>query len=111
MTAIERLATVTLQTNMKTANKIVDKGFSIFNSWDIVRDQLTNRMESIKVELAEWLWTELTLNNTLTLNNDYFTLTKPLEKRLYLLARKYCGKKKSACVSLDRLHRQSGSRI
>jgi hypothetical protein len=46
----------------------------------------------------------------LTLHPDYFRLGKPLERRVYELARKHCGRQRSWQISLELLFKKSGSR-
>ena len=48
-------------------------------------------------------------NEVLTLHRDYFRLRKPIERRIYELARKHCGQQASWKVSLDILFKKSGS--
>jgi len=45
----------------------------------------------------------------LTLHRDYFRLGKPLERRVYELARKHCGRQPSWTISLETLLKKSGS--
>ena len=45
----------------------------------------------------------------LTLHRDYFRLRKPLERRVYELARKHCGRQPEWRVSIGLLARKSGS--
>jgi hypothetical protein len=45
----------------------------------------------------------------LSLNRDYFRMRKPLERRIYELARKHCGRQDQWRVSVEVLHRKSGS--
>ncbi|KZZ22959.1 hypothetical protein A3753_20300, partial [Sulfitobacter sp. HI0082] len=47
--------------------------------------------------------------SVLTLSRDYFGLRKPLERRLYELARKHCGHQRSWQVSVETLLKKSGS--
>lgn len=48
-------------------------------------------------------------NEVLTLHRDYFRLRKPLERRVYELARKHCGQQPSWKISLELLLKKSGS--
>ena len=48
-------------------------------------------------------------DEVLTLHRDYFRLGKPLERRIYELGRKHCGRQKSWNVSVEILHKKSGS--
>jgi hypothetical protein len=47
--------------------------------------------------------------SVLTLSRDYFRLRKPLERRVYELARKHCGRQKYWRVSVETLLKKSGS--
>jgi plasmid replication initiation protein len=45
----------------------------------------------------------------LTINREYFELTGGLERRLYEMSRKHCGLQKQWEISLQKLHKKSGS--
>jgi plasmid replication initiation protein len=45
----------------------------------------------------------------LTLNRDYFRLGGAMERRLYELARKHCGQQAKWSISMELLHKKSGS--
>jgi hypothetical protein len=45
----------------------------------------------------------------LTLHPDYFRLGKPLERRVYELARKHCGRQSTWTISVETLLKKSGS--
>ena len=66
-------------------------------------------MVSVSVTLSDWLYQAVLSRSVLTLNRDYFRLRKPLERRLYELARKHCGKQARWQVSVDTLLKKSGS--
>ena len=40
---------------------------------------------------------------------NYFRLRKPLDRRIYELARKHCGKQRSWSISIELLHKKTGS--
>jgi len=46
-------------------------------------------MQDIEITLSEWVYRSVISKNVLTLNRDYFRLRKPLERRMYELARKH----------------------
>ncbi|MFG5383626.1 replication initiator protein A [Yoonia sp. R2-816] len=46
----------------------------------------------------------------LTLHKDYFRLRKPIERRVYEIARKHCGRQPTWSINLDLLHKKSGSK-
>ena len=41
---------------------------------------------------------------------DYFRLEKPIERRVYEIARKHCGNQRTWSISLEKLHKKSGSK-
>jgi len=45
----------------------------------------------------------------LTISKEYFRLRKGMERRLYEIARKHCGKQTNWKISLALLHKKSGS--
>lgn len=45
----------------------------------------------------------------LTLSPDYFRIRKPLDRRIYELARKHCGSQQQWQCSVVALHEKSGS--
>ena len=48
-------------------------------------------------------------HEVLTLHRDYFRLRKPLERRIYELARKHCGQQDEWSISLELLKKKCGS--
>jgi hypothetical protein len=61
------------------------------------------------VTLSEWLYRAVLAKSVLTLSRDYFRMRKPLERRIYELARKHCGRQASWQVSVETLLKKSGS--
>lgn len=66
-------------------------------------------MVSVSVKLSDWLFRAVMAKSVLTLSRDYFRLRKPLERRVYELARKHCGRQNSWRISVDTLLKKSGS--
>ncbi|MEL6418105.1 MAG: replication initiator protein A [Pseudomonadota bacterium] len=107
--AFERLAGTRITTNIVTGAEETTTGFGLIESWEIVRKTRGGRMVSVAVTLSHWLYQAVLAKSVLTLNRDYFTLRKPLERRLYELARKHCGRQPEWRVSVDTLLKKSGS--
>lgn len=111
--AFERLAGTRITTNIATGPKDdptdVTTGFGLIESWEIVRRTRAGRMVSVSVTLSEWLYRAVLAKSVLTLNRAYFTLRKPLERRLYELARKHCGRQPEWRVSVETLLKKTGS--
>src|SRR3546814_3483647 len=47
--------------------------------------------------------------SVLTLHRDYFRLRKPLERRIYELARKHCGAQEKWSISVETLQKKTGA--
>ncbi len=107
--AFERLAGTRITTNLTTGSDEITTGFGLIESWQIVRKARGGRMVSVSVTLSEWLWRAVLSKSVLTLSRDYFRLRKPLERRIYELARKHCGRQREWVVSVAVLAHKSGS--
>lgn len=107
--AFDRLTTTYITTSLETGGKRIDRGFGIIDSWEIVRETASGRMEAVEVTLSEWLYNAILGREVLTLSRDYFRLRKPIERRLYELARKHCGNQKKWIVNLKTLHKKTGA--
>ncbi|MDO9640843.1 MAG: replication initiator protein A [Pseudotabrizicola sp.] len=107
--AFERLAGTRITTNMMTGGQDVTTGFGLIESWQIVRATKGGRMVQVAVTLSDWLFRAVMSKSVLTLSRDYFRLRKPLERRVYELARKHCGRQAEWHISLEVLARKSGS--
>ncbi|MFE3838673.1 replication initiator protein A [Pseudogemmobacter sonorensis] len=107
--AFERLSGTRITTNIATGGIEVTRGFGLIESWEVVRKSKGGRMVSVAVTLSEWLYRAVLAKSVLTLSRDYFRLRKPLERRVYELARKHCGHQPEWRVSVAVLHHKSGS--
>jgi len=64
---------------------------------------------AVEIKLSDWLYNAILANELLTINRDYFRLRKPLERRIYELARKHCGDGQNFKISLSKLHKKIGT--
>lgn len=109
ISAMERLSGTRIKTNIETGGDNIVAGFGLIESWDIIKRTRDGRMVSMSVVLSEWLYKSILAEEVLTLNKDYFRLRKPIERRIYEIARKHCGKQREWKISLALLHRKCGS--
>lgn len=107
--AFERLAGTRITTNLTTGGIEATTGFGLIENWQILRRSKGGRMVQVTVTLSDWLWRAVLSKSVLTLSRDYFRLRKPLERRVYELARKHCGRQADWRVSVATLHEKSGS--
>lgn len=107
--ALERLAGTRITTNIVTGDVEILKGFGLIDSFEIVRQTRDGRMQEVEIKLSDWVFNAIRANEVLTLHRDYFRLRKPLERRMYELARKHCGRQPEWRVSLATLRKKCGS--
>ncbi len=107
--ALARLQGTQIETNIITGGQEQLDIFSIIDRARIVRETRDGRMQEIEVKLSDWVFNAIREKEVLTLNRDYFRLRKPLERRIYELARKHCGRKNTWRIKLDTLQDKCGS--
>ena len=112
--SFERLAGTRITTNITTGGEEVTSGFGLIEKWEIVRKAPSSkkgpgRMVNVAVTLSDWLFRAVLSKSVLTLSRDYFRLRKPLERRIYELSRKHCGRQASWTISVETLLKKSGS--
>lgn len=108
--AIDRLAGTRITTNIRTGDEEQTDSFGLIDAAAIRRKHgLDGRLLWVEVKLSEWVFNAIQSREVLTLSPDYFRLGRPLERRVYELARKHCGRQKSWTISLEVLHKKSGS--
>lgn len=109
--ALERLRNTSIETNIKMGGKEVLRGFGFIDQYEIVRETRDGRMQAIEITLSDWLFSAIDAKgkDILTISRDYFRLRKPLERRLYELARKHCGQNTKWHFRIETLHQRTGS--
>jgi plasmid replication initiation protein len=107
--ALDRLSGTRIKTNLETNAELVTSGFGMIDDWQIVRKRRDGRMVSISITVSKWLFNAVLGKEVLTLNRDYFRLGKAIERRIYEIARKHCGKQNEWRIKMDLLHKKVGS--
>lgn len=105
---LDRLSSTRITTEIETTKRKESSGFGLIDSWNIVEEK-DGRMIRVSVTLPDWLYKSIMNKSVLTINPDYFRLRKPLDRRIYELARKHCGNNQSWKFDLSTLHQRSGS--
>ena len=104
------MAGTRIKTDIKTGGQRVKEGFGIIDSWTIVEKSPDDeRMIAVEVTLSKWLFNAVQAHEVLTIHRDYFRLRKPLERRLYELARKHCGQQALWMIGLELLREKCGA--
>lgn len=108
--ALERLAGTRIVTNISTGGRRSKRGFGLLDAFEIVeRKPDDGRMVAIEMVLPNWLYHSVEATEYLTLSREYFNLRKPLDRRLYEIARKHVGRQPRWAIGLELLHLKSGS--
>lgn len=107
--SLERLRGTSITTTIKTGNRLESNGFGLIDSWKIIKEDDNGNMVNLSITLPDWLFRSVAAKEVLTISADYFRLRKPLDRRVYELARKHCGQQAEWKISLDLLHKKTGS--
>lgn len=109
--ALDRLEGTRIRTNIVTGDEEQIDGFGLIDASSIRRKHgLDGRLLACEITLSDWVFNAIKHNEVLTLHRDYFRLRKPIERRIYELARKHCGQQPEWKASVDILHKKSGSK-
>ena len=110
-TALERLRNTAIETNIQMGGVEVLDGFGFIDRYRVVRQTRDGRMQAIEITLSDWLFNAIDEKGAdlLTISPRYFQLRKPLERRLYEIARKHCGQNGKWHFKLETLHKKTGS--
>jgi plasmid replication initiation protein len=114
--ALDRLRGTTIKTNIETGDHMQVRGFGLIDAYEINRRGETGqadpfgRMTKVRIKVSDWTFRAVQSLEVLTINSRYFRLRRPLERRLYELARKHVGdQSRPFLIRLDKLQRKVGS--
>jgi len=108
--AFMRLRGTTFKTNIRTGGKVETRIFGMIDEGGFVmKDDGSYRLDFCEVVLSDWLMRAIEGSEVLTLSEDYFRLRRPLERRIYEIARKHCGHQKRWNIGLEKLQLKTGS--
>ena len=120
--ALDRLMGTVIKTNITTASgeKGIPLGdeerlgwFHLIERAHVQRknDAKDGRIIWAEIELSEWIFNSIRRKTVLTLHRDYFRLRKPIERRVYEIARKMCGARVEFEIGLEKLLKRTGARM
>ncbi len=123
---LRRLRGTTIETNIPTGGLVQTEGFSLIDGYLITGERTRStshvtgrgkieprniqRAISFRVTISEWLYNALLNFEVLTIHEGYFQLSRPIDRRLYALARKHCGAKALWKINIDLLADKVGTR-
>lgn len=110
--ALDRLAGTRIKTNIATGEDISTQNFGLIEWYDYNRkgSGMSERLRYLDVKLSDWLFRAIDAAEVLPINRGYFRLRRPIDRRLYELARKHCGRQASWRVGCDVLQKKCGSK-
>ena len=120
--ALDRLMGTVIKTNITTEGEGPDTvpmgdeerlgWFHLIESAHINRKngEAGGRILSAEIQISEWIFNSIRRKSMLTLHRDYFRLRKPIERRVYEIARKMCGARPEFEIGLEKLLKRSGAR-
>jgi len=114
--ALDRLRGTTIKTDISTGDHRQLRGFGLIDEYEITRrdeegkESVFGRMIKVRVKLSDWTFRAVQGMEVLTINPQYFRLRRPLERRIYELARKHVGDQShSFKIGLEKLQKKVGS--
>lgn len=84
-------------------------GFGLLESFKVIEEK-DGRMLRVEMTLPDWLYRSIHPKGVLKISPDYFRIRKPLNRRVYEVARKFCGHQKEVKMSLENLYNRIGSK-
>ena len=109
--AFIRLSGTQFKTDITTGGKREVRLFSLLESGSgfVFTDDDRMRLDYCEVVLSDWIMRAIEAAEVVTISNDYFRLRRPLERRLYEIARKHCGNQPRWQIGLAKLQEKTGS--
>ncbi len=109
---LDRLRGTTIKTNIKTGGREITTSFGLIDAWTVIEaGKEDERKGAICVTISEWLYNAIKASEILTLNPAYFQLRKPLERRMYEIARKHAGRQGLWEIGFETLRSKCGSTV
>ncbi len=114
--ALDRLRGTTIKTDIPTGDFKQKRGFGLIDEYEITRrdedgeESVFGRMTRIRIRVSDWTFRAVQGMEVLTISPKYFRLRRPLERRIYELARKHVGDQgRSFRIGLEKLQKKVGS--
>lgn len=114
MGTLRRLKGTNLETNITTGSVKQIKGFGLIENYQILTEKkrtsidAVTRVLSFEITLSEWLMNGLDEFQVLTLDRDYFKLSKSIDRRIYEIAKWHCRDQAMWKINIDLLAGKAG---
>lgn len=113
--ALVRLRGTTIITNIETGGAIETHGFGVIDEFHVLRvdengrEGPFGRLHRVKLKLSAFTKRAIQAGEMLSINEKYFQLRSPIDRRLYELARKHLGDQDKWQIGLVNLQMKVGS--
>jgi plasmid replication initiation protein len=107
--AFQRLQGTQFKTDIKSGEKKEVRIFSLIDEGGYVMREENWRLDYCEIVLSDWLMRAIESAEVVSISPDYFRLRRPLERRLYEIARKHCGSQARWQIGLSNLQNKTGS--
>src|ERR1700704_116904 len=109
---LDRLAGTRIKTNVATGEEITTQNFGLIEWYDYNRKAhgFVERLKYLDIKLSDWLFRAIDAAEVLPISREYFRIRRPIDRSIYEIARKHCGRQQSWKVSVGLLQKKCGSR-
>ena len=108
--SFQRLQGTQFKIDIRTGNKKEVRIFSLIDEGGyVMRAEGEWRLDYCELVLSDWFMRAIEANEVVSISADYFRLRRPLERRIYEIARKHCGAQKKWHIGLAKLQEKTGS--
>lgn len=107
--SLERLVGTRITFTSENKDRREARGFGLLEGFRVVEEK-DGRMLRVEMTLPDWLYRSIHPKGVLKISPDYFRIRKPLDRRVYEVARKFCGNQKETKISLKNLYSRIGSK-
>lgn len=109
--SLERLGGTRITTNIRMPDGDQTDNFGLIDASTVKREfGLDGRIQWVEMQLSDWVFDAIRDRDVLTLHPNYFRLRRPLERRVYEIARKHVGSQKTFKIGIETLLKKSGAR-
>lgn len=108
--SLDRIDGTRFRTNVLFNGTRTDEWMGIIDGAKMETDERTGKIRSLELKLSDMVIQTVEKMEVLTLHPDYFRLSRPIERRVYEIARKSVGQGDSWSFLLPTLHKKSGSK-
>jgi plasmid replication initiation protein len=108
--SLDRIDGTRFRTNILFDGTRTDEWMGIIDGAKMKTDEKTGKIRSLTLTLSDMVIQNVERMDVLTLHRDYFRLSRPIDRRVYEIARKAVGKQDSWSFKMATLHKKTGSK-